>query len=61
MESIGRAQVKFPNKRIMLEFPIHVIDNDLQIVPSLANMEKPGIYFNNLTNRMIHKSSKERI
>lgn len=60
-DSIGRARVQFPIKGIMLEFSMHVIDDDLPILLSLADMDKLGIYYNNLTNSVIHQSSKERM
>ena len=58
-QSVGRARVKFPINGIVLEFSLHVIEDNVPILLSLADMDRLGIYFNNLTNRLIHCASKE--
>lgn len=44
---------------ILLDFEIHIIEDDLPILLSLADMDRLGIYFNNLTNRLVHHHSKQ--
>ena len=59
-DSVGRARVKFPIKNIMLEFSVQIVDDDLPILLLLADMDRLGIFFNNLQNHLIHHHSKER-
>lgn len=57
--SIGCAIVKFPMNKIILQFNIHIIDDDVPLLLSLASMDRLRIFDKNLTNLLLHNRSEE--
>lgn len=54
--SIGRARVKFPIQRIIMEITMHIIDEDVPLLLSLADMDRLNVYYKNLENRLVHST-----
>lgn len=59
-DSVGCARVVFLMNEILLEISVPIIDEYLPITLSLADMDELSIYFNNLSNDVIHQSSQEK-
>lgn len=59
--SIGLAEVKFPINEIILSLNIHIIDDDVPLLLSLADMDRLGIFYNNLNEVIVHEASAEMI
>lgn len=57
--SVSRAKVQFPIKKINLEFNTHIIDDDLPLLFSLAEIDRLDVYFNNLSNQLVNNPSGE--
>lgn len=57
--SVGRARMKLPINHLVLEFCLYIIDGDLPILLSLADMDKLGIFYNNLRDVLVHQHTNE--
>lgn len=57
MTSIGLASIKLPMDKTILEFNIHIINDDVSLLPSLADMDRMNIFYNNLINQLVHRES----
>lgn len=51
------ATVEFSIGNIWLQFDMHVVEAPIQMLICVNDMDKNGIYFNNLTNVLIHYAS----
>lgn len=59
-DSVELARVNFPISNIILKISVYIIDDDLPILLSLADMDNLGIYFNNLIVQLIQHSPQEK-
>lgn len=56
-KSRGVATCKIPMNALVLSIDIHVVDTDVPILLSLADMNKYQIYYDNTKDLLIHKKS----
>lgn len=42
-----------------MQFELHVVDADVYILLSTDDMDRLGVYFNNLTNQLVHPGSRQ--
>lgn len=56
-QSVGVADVEFPISNIVLKFSMHIIDTDLPILLSLADMDRLQVHYNNLEDKLYHVPS----
>lgn len=60
--STGVARITMPFRSMLISFDIHVLENtDVPILLSLHDMDKLGIYFNNLVNLLVQPSSQNSV
>lgn len=55
--SKGTACINFPMGNMWLSFEIHIITADIPIILGIQDMDRLGLYFNNLSNNVIHPAS----
>lgn len=58
-ESLDIATVKFLVWLLWRNFELQVLDTDISMLLSKMDMDRLGIYLNNLKNRLVHASSGE--
>lgn len=58
-KSVGGACMKLPINHLVLEFSLHIINGDLPILLSLADIDKLGIFYNNLRDVFVHHHTNE--
>lgn len=52
--SQGTTTIEFPFNDTWMHFNIHIVDVDVPILLSLYDMDRLGIYFNNLEHKLFH-------
>lgn len=52
--SIGVATIAFPVNNVILKFSLHIINSDLPILLSLADMDRLRVHYNNLADKLYH-------
>lgn len=58
-DSIGRATVKFPMNKITLKFNIHINDEYIPLLLSLADLDRLGIFYKNPANQPVHNEASK--
>lgn len=58
--SRGVASIEFPVGELWFTIEAHIVDADTPILLAIDDMDRLGIYFNNLENTVIHTSSGQR-
>ena len=53
-KSLGVATISFPLKDQKLSVSIHILDEDLPLLLSLADMDRLQLYYNNVEDKLIH-------
>lgn len=56
---ILRACVKFPINLIVWEISVHIIDENIIMLLSLAALNRLGIHFHNLKNHLVRQPASE--
>lgn len=59
--SKGTANISFPLGDLWLSFDVHIVTADVPILLGLPHMDELGIYFNNLTDEIVHTASGQSI
>lgn len=52
--SLGMSIIKFTASDIWISFDMHVVDAPISMLMCVANMYKIDMYFNNVTNILVH-------
>lgn len=56
-KSKGTAQIVFSLGNFWMSFDIHVVSTNIPIILAINDIDLPGVYFNNLTNKLTHCKS----
>lgn len=53
--SRGVSSLKIPIDQIVISFDVHVVDADIPILVSLADLDKNSLVYDNISGQLIHK------
>lgn len=56
-KSVGTASIIFPIGNLWLSFDAHVVEADTPILLSIDDMDRLGIYLNNLKDQLVHQDT----
>ena len=55
--ALGSAEVPFPVGSMVLKATFHIVDADVPFLLCLADMDRLGVYYDNIDDQLIHKGS----
>lgn len=53
----GTTQISFPFKHLILQVKIRIIEKDVLLIPSIADMDRLGIYNDNIDDKTVNLQS----
>lgn len=59
--SLGTASITFPIGSFWVSFDAHIVDADTPILMSIDDMDRLGVYLNNLENVLVHSKTGSKV